>query len=286
LAFLSQPDFRSFHWFLSAPAPLPTSINILSIHLITAESDAGEISAGHTPAVYVPQSGRWKLAYRLPGVSVDTEYLIQSGDLAIWTSTSLEHRLILEADVRIGECPAARCLKVSFQASGAAESLLTSLPPILTAFSPFDPRTDCSSSPGDLHPSDAEKQVWRLLIGVICGRERIAGTGYRAESCSPEIQQTLMAMKQAPGRAWTIERLGDVAGMSRSAFAQKFKEQVGITPNEHLVNLRMQLASTFLKDRRQTLKSVANLTGYQSVSAFSNAYKRWSGKTPRQQSDQ
>lgn len=37
-------------------------------------------------------------------------------------------------------------------------------------------------------------------------------------------------MHEAPSEAWSIERLAEVSGMSRTAFATKFKEKVGQSP--------------------------------------------------------
>jgi len=99
---------------------------------------------------------------------------------------------------------------------------------------------------------------------------------------TPGIQQTLTAIDADPGLSWTLKRMAEVAGISRSSFAQKFKEQIGTTPRDHLLNVRMRRAEMLMKDGRQQLKMIARLIGYRSVSAFSTAYKRWAGKTPRQ----
>jgi AraC-like DNA-binding protein len=69
--------------------------------------------------------------------------------------------------------------------------------------------------------------------------------------------------------------------MSRSAFAQKFKNLVGETPLAYLTNWRMQKATAFLRDGSRKLFGVAKSVGYDSDAAFSKAFKRVLGVAPK-----
>jgi AraC-like DNA-binding protein len=69
--------------------------------------------------------------------------------------------------------------------------------------------------------------------------------------------------------------------VSRSAFAQKFKDLVGETPLEYLTNWRMQKATAFLRDGNKKLFGVAKSLGYDSDAAFSKAFKRVFGAAPK-----
>jgi AraC-like DNA-binding protein len=81
---------------------------------------------------------------------------------------------------------------------------------------------------------------------------------------------------------WTVESLAVASGMSRSAFALKFKALVGETPLEYLTNWRMHKATAFLRKGDKKLFEVAKAVGYDSDAAFSKAFKRVFGFAPRE----
>jgi AraC-like DNA-binding protein len=80
---------------------------------------------------------------------------------------------------------------------------------------------------------------------------------------------------------WTVESLAAACGMSRSAFAQKFKDLVGGAPLEYLTNWRMQKAIALLRDEDKKLFGVAKSVGYDSDAAFRKAFKRVFGVAPK-----
>lgn len=86
---------------------------------------------------------------------------------------------------------------------------------------------------------------------------------------------------QHPGRTWTMELLAREAGMSRTAFFERFKKVVGATPMEHLTAWRMAIAKNLLlQDLR--VSEVAGRVGYSSISSFSTAFRRYAGVSPAQ----
>jgi AraC-like DNA-binding protein len=71
-------------------------------------------------------------------------------------------------------------------------------------------------------------------------------------------------------------------GMSRSAFALRFKERLGETPLEYLTNWRMYKATGLMQKGDTKLFEVAKSVGYDSDAAFSKAFKRVLGVAPRE----
>jgi AraC-like DNA-binding protein len=96
----------------------------------------------------------------------------------------------------------------------------------------------------------------------------------------PYVAAALAAMHEDLARPWTVAMLGAVAGLSRAAFAARFRERVGTAPANYLTALRMGRASTLLRDERATLAAVAVQVGYGSEAAFSAAFKRYIGVAP------
>ena len=56
----------------------------------------------------------------------------------------------------------------------------------------------------------------------------------------------------------------------------------GLTFVGSLSELRADLAKRYLQDEDLAISQIAWLLGYQEVSAFTHAFKRWTGKTPRE----
>lgn len=105
-------------------------------------------------------------------------------------------------------------------------------------------------------------------------------TGWLAGLRDPLIANVLQAIHQSPQRGWTIETLGKHVGLSRSAFAARFKSVVGEAPLTYLARWRIQLAINYLQVPQNTLDGAAQMTGYESVYSFGKAFKKWVGVSP------
>ena len=98
----------------------------------------------------------------------------------------------------------------------------------------------------------------------------------------PQLGAALTAVHDSVSTPWTVKSLAEAAGMSRSAFAARFKELLGQTPLEYVTEWRMQKAMQFLQQRDKKHLDVARLVGYESDAAFSKAFKRIVGANPGQ----
>lgn len=97
-----------------------------------------------------------------------------------------------------------------------------------------------------------------------------------------QVAKAIALMHHTPGRAWTVQSLAADAGMSRSRFAERFKELVGIAPIAYLAHYRMAQAAEHLETAQQaSLAMIAEQAGYESERVFARAFKRWSGSAPR-----
>ena len=70
-------------------------------------------------------------------------------------------------------------------------------------------------------------------------------------------------------------------GLSQRTSARRLALE-GTTFSSVLESLRGDLARQYLSDPDLSISRIAWLLGYQEVSAFTHAFKRWSGKTPRE----
>jgi AraC-like DNA-binding protein len=95
------------------------------------------------------------------------------------------------------------------------------------------------------------------------------------------IGAALRAMHADVAHRWTLAELSDISRMSRSAFAASFKRQVGTAPVDYLIQWRMSLAKDALRRDTRSISELAAATGYESESAFSTAFRRVVGLSPR-----
>ena len=103
--------------------------------------------------------------------------------------------------------------------------------------------------------------------------------GLLAGFAHQQLRRAIVAMHQAPERDWSVESLAAVAGMSRSVFANQFREAVGETPASYLQRWRVGLVQKWLKNG-QPLRLIAEEAGYSSESALSRAFKSQCGLSP------
>lgn len=106
--------------------------------------------------------------------------------------------------------------------------------------------------------------------------------GWLAALADPRIGAALTGIHEAPSRTWTVEALGKRAGMSRTTFAQRFRQVVGTSPIEYVTRWRMLLAADRLRCSTDSVSAIAEAVGYESESAFSAAFKRTMGSSPRE----
>lgn len=90
----------------------------------------------------------------------------------------------------------------------------------------------------------------------------------------------LNAMHQKPEYNWTLEELALQAGLSRTAFSQRFRMLAGQTPMHYLTKWRMQKAKQLLETSNISMMAIAEETGYQSEASFSKAFKKSTGISP------
>jgi AraC-like DNA-binding protein len=108
------------------------------------------------------------------------------------------------------------------------------------------------------------------------------GVGWLFALGDRQMSIAMNAMHDDPAHRWTLQQLAARAGMSRSTFAQRFKETVGTAPMEYLAHWRMALAGDRLENSKDPISVIAPSLGYESEAAFSTAFKRVMGCSPRQ----
>jgi AraC-like DNA-binding protein len=108
-----------------------------------------------------------------------------------------------------------------------------------------------------------------------------AAVGLLSGLADRQLSRAINAVHAEPARRWTLQDLAACAGMSRSSFAERFRKVVGMPAMEYLAQWRMLLAADRLQAGKEPISSIAPTLGYESEAAFSTAFKKIMGSSPR-----
>jgi AraC-like DNA-binding protein len=108
------------------------------------------------------------------------------------------------------------------------------------------------------------------------------GVGWLFALADKQMSAAINAMHADAAHRWTLQELAQHAGMSRTTFALRFKDTVGASPMDYLAQWRMLRAGDRLVNSSDPVSVIARSLGYESESAFSTAFKRVMGCSPRQ----
>lgn len=131
----------------------------------------------------------------------------------------------------------------------------------------------------------AQHLAYMMLIQALrlhLADEASGGVGWLFALADQQMGAVIEAMHTDPAHRWTVQELAAHVAMSRSSFALKFKRTVGESPMEYLTRWRMLLAGDRLANSNDPVFTIALSLGYESESAFSTAFKRVMGCSPRQ----
>lgn len=97
----------------------------------------------------------------------------------------------------------------------------------------------------------------------------------------PLVAQVLALVHDRPAEPWTLVGLADQVGYSRAGLSRRFRAALGQSPISYLTQFRLDLAADELLRGSAAVEAVARSVGYANPFAFSTAFKRQHGCSPR-----
>lgn len=116
-----------------------------------------------------------------------------------------------------------------------------------------------------------------LFIQTI--RAWASADGWLAALRHRPLAKVIRAVHADIARAWTVEDMASIAGVSRSSFAQRFRSVLNETLLDYVTRWRMYRAKILMR-KGATLAEIAVCVGYESDTALSRAFCRVEGLAP------
>ena len=96
------------------------------------------------------------------------------------------------------------------------------------------------------------------------------------------IKEALTYIEQNFQNDISVEGIAEFCGLNRTYFGRIFKETIGKSPQEFLMNYRMVKAAELLKLTQLSIGDIGNAVGYPNQLHFSRAFKNVYGSSPRE----
>lgn len=107
----------------------------------------------------------------------------------------------------------------------------------------------------------------------------------RAVSADYSIARAQHYMEQHYMENITVSKLAALGHVSASCFNRRFKKEIGITPIEYLIEIRIQRAKTMLRRKNISVTDVAMRCGFGSTAHFSTCFQSRLGISPSEYRD-
>lgn len=299
---------------------------ILLRDMYSERSDALLVELGADGALRVPQSADVVAHYVLEGsvvITVDDEEPVtltkgEYGFLFFGNAhrISVEHEIATREHVvsgwpvseepkvlRIGGNPAARFISSALRLahSVTATRSLHTIPELLpfkyvaeSSLMHTAQLTDADQVYADCHGPGANAMInalmnLHLVRALRCGYAdahrsfplQVGAQNWR------HITAAVRFLRTHPEENWTVSRLAQKVGLSRSRFAAHFRADVGVGPMQFLYRIRMEKAAELLQENSDiSFAVIGRQVGYETTSSFARAFKAYHGMSPKSFSQQ
>lgn len=125
-----------------------------------------------------------------------------------------------------------------------------------------------------------ELVVREVLRSHLASAPDIEG-GWLSALSDPVLVPALAAIHAAPQEHWSVQRLAGLSHVSISLLDERFRSRLGMPPIRYLAGWRMHVAGDLLGSTTLGVAAIARRVGYESEEAFSRAFKRNTGRSPR-----
>ncbi len=138
-----------------------------------------------------------------------------------------------------------------------------------------------AGGPGSDVMFDALSRVFLVKLIDGYGEKRSEVLDFTRGFTAQHYKRVLKHVQLHFGSSLTIEDLAKEAGLSTAHFARLFRQVLGETPYQFLMDYRIEQAKRMLQDAQRPLIDIALACGFSDQPHFTRIFKRLTGQTPR-----
>jgi len=183
-------------------------------------------------------------------------------------------------------------LESSFLAHIAHESVNVDLVELLPTFAKHDPiihqigsllqtELESESTNSRLYVDGLTTALSAHLLSQYCTVQQTLRE-YQGGLPKYKLQQVIDYIQAHLAEDISLEEISNELSMSRYYFCRLFKQNMGISPYQYVIQCRIDRAKDLLLQGRNSIAEVALLVGFTSQSHFTKHFKRLVGVTPKQ----
>jgi len=97
---------------------------------------------------------------------------------------------------------------------------------------------------------------------------------------SPSFDKVIEQIDAQLAEKLTLNDLADIAGVSRTAFAEQFAKRFGCSPHKYIIQRRVERAKALLMEGRLSVTDIAYEVGFSGQSHLSTTFRAYTGCSP------
>jgi AraC-like DNA-binding protein len=115
-------------------------------------------------------------------------------------------------------------------------------------------------------------QLLRSFFGIVVNGQKV--------SSRMDIDHVIEYINVQYANQITVEDMSSVIALSSSHFSRLFKKETGMSPQEYLIDVRLNRARSYLLKSDKNLTEIAHDCGFASSAHFSSSFRRRYGQPP------
>lgn len=131
------------------------------------------------------------------------------------------------------------------------------------------------------HETAIDLHIKQLLLQVLREYDRIALTHLNQALCD-QLRYLRTQIYTDITKEWYIDDMAKLLNVSNSYFQSIYKYMFGVSPNQDIINIRIDRAKFYLSTRQYTVKEISGMVGYANEYHFIRQFKSRTGVTPKQ----
>lgn len=120
--------------------------------------------------------------------------------------------------------------------------------------------------------------VESILIKM--ARAAVESNGSGSRKYEEELLRLRLELQNHLSRPWSIQEMAEVVGLSSSRLSVLYKRRFGLSPNEDLIQMRIDKSKILLLSTNLKLQHISQLCGFKNEYYFSRVFKERENITP------